>query len=46
MVKETDVWDSITRQYLYVLALLRFKGTAMQIEKALINDRLRVTKVS
>ena len=24
----------------------KFKGTVMQIEKALINDRLRVSKVS
>ena len=31
---------------LHVKHLLNVKGTVMQIEKALINDRLRVPKVS
>ena len=29
-----------------ILELSHFKGTVMQIEKSLINDRLRVSKVS
>ena len=35
------------RNYDEILFLLKlFKGTVMQIEKAQINDRLRVSKVS
>ena len=30
----------------FLIKLMRLKGTVMQIEKALINDRLRVSKVS
>ena len=31
---------------LYVFSFQHFKGTVMQIEKALINDHLRISKVS
>ena len=52
------MWNSIIRRFIIVTQLPKFKvdaylrgylslkGTVMQIEKALINDRLRVTKVS
>ena len=30
----------------HIFQLISFKGAVMQIEKALINDRLRVLKVS
>ena len=35
-----------SKLYVNVLYLYPLKGTVMQIEKALINDRLRVSKVS
>ena len=41
-----DSKATFTLIYVLIVYILFVKGTVMKIEKALINDRLRVSKVS